>query len=73
MAEQHASTARDLLRGKRTEIDALNGYIARRGEALGVDVHVNRTLHALVKLRETERTLKATYRHNLQRSMSLPR
>lgn len=52
MAGQHSSTAQDVLRGKRTEIDALNGYVARRGEALGVDVPVNRTLHALVKLRE---------------------
>ncbi len=52
MAEQYSSTAQDILRGKRTEIDSLNGFIARRGEALGVDVPVNRTLHALVKLRE---------------------
>jgi 2-dehydropantoate 2-reductase len=52
MAGQHSSTAQDIVRGKPTEIDSLNGYIARRGEALGVDVPVNRTLHALVKLRE---------------------
>lgn len=52
MAGQYSSTAQDVLRGKPTEIDALNGYIARRGEALRVDVPVNRTLHALVKLRE---------------------
>jgi 2-dehydropantoate 2-reductase len=52
MSEQYSSTAQDILRGKRTEIDSLNGYVARRGEALGVDVPVNRTLHALVKLRE---------------------
>lgn len=52
MAGQFSSTAQDILRGKRTEIDALNGYVARRGEALGVPVPVNRTLHALVKLRE---------------------
>jgi 2-dehydropantoate 2-reductase len=52
MAEQYSSTAQDVMRGKPTEIDSLNGYIARRGDALGVDVPVNRTLHALVKLRE---------------------
>ena len=52
MSEQYSSTAQDILRGKRTEIDSLNGYVARRGEALGVDVPVNRTMHALVKLRE---------------------
>jgi 2-dehydropantoate 2-reductase len=42
-------------RGKPTEIDALNGYVAERGAALGVDAPVNRTLHALVKLREAGR------------------
>jgi 2-dehydropantoate 2-reductase len=52
MAEQYSSTAQDIMRGKPTEIDSLNGYIARRGDALGIAVPVNRTLHALVKLRE---------------------
>ncbi len=52
LAGQHSSTAQDIARGKPTEIDALNGYVVARGEALGVDVPVNRTLHALVKLRE---------------------
>lgn len=47
-----SSTAQDLARGKRTEIDALNGYVARRGAALGVPTPVNATLHALVKLLE---------------------
>jgi 2-dehydropantoate 2-reductase len=52
MPEATSSTAQDIARGKRTEIDHLNGYVARRGEALGVPVPVNRTLHALVKLLE---------------------
>lgn len=47
-----SSTAQDLARGKKTEIDELNGYIARRGEELGVPTPVNQVLHALVKLRE---------------------
>ena len=47
-----SSTAQDLQRGKRTEIDALNGYVARRGAELGVPAPVNQTLHALVKLVE---------------------
>lgn len=47
-----SSTAQDLARGKRTEIDSLNGYVARRGAELGVETPVNRTLHALVKLLE---------------------
>lgn len=52
MPGQISSTAQDIGNGKATEIDALNGYVARRGEALGVPTPVNRTLHALVKLLE---------------------
>jgi 2-dehydropantoate 2-reductase len=52
MPGQYSSTAQDMQRGKPTEIDALNGYVAERGAKLGVDAPVNRTLHALVKLRE---------------------
>ncbi len=47
-----SSTAQDLTRGKHTEIDALNGFIARRGAELGVPTPVNHTLFALVKLLE---------------------
>src|SRR5258707_11237527 len=49
-AGQYASTAQDLARGKRSEIDHLNGFIVRRGEALGVATPANRLLHAIVKL-----------------------
>jgi 2-dehydropantoate 2-reductase len=52
MAGATSSTAQDIARGRRTEIDHLNGYVVRRGEALGVATPVNRTLHALVKLLE---------------------
>lgn len=52
MPQQYSSTAQDLARGKPTEIDHLNGHVARRGEALGIPTPVNRTLHALVKLAE---------------------
>ncbi len=52
MASQSSSTAQDLARGKRTEIDHLNGYVVRKGEALGVATPANRALHALVKLLE---------------------
>jgi 2-dehydropantoate 2-reductase len=51
-AGQYASTAQDLARGKRSEIDHLNGFIVRRGEALGVATPANRLLHAIVKLIE---------------------
>jgi 2-dehydropantoate 2-reductase len=52
MDQAVSSTAQDILRGKRTEIDALNGYVVRRGQELGVATPVNETLHALIKLRE---------------------
>jgi len=52
MAEALSSTAQDMNRGKRTEIDSLNGYIARRGAELGVPTPVNQALYALVKLAE---------------------
>lgn len=50
----YSSTAQDLERGKRTEIDALNGYVVRRGAGLGVATPVNQTLLALVKLCEAQ-------------------
>jgi 2-dehydropantoate 2-reductase len=53
-AGQYASTAQDLARGKRSEIDHLNGFIVRRGEALGVAAPANRLLHAIVKLIESK-------------------
>ncbi len=54
MRTQYSSTAQDLARGKRTEIDDLNGLIVRRGEALGVPTPANRVLWALVKLLESK-------------------
>jgi len=52
MASQYSSTAQDILRGKATEIDMLNGFVAERAAALGMAAPISRTLHALVKLRE---------------------
>ena len=52
MPSQLSSTAQDLARGKRSEIDYLNGLIVRRGEALGIATPANRVLWALVKLLE---------------------
>jgi 2-dehydropantoate 2-reductase len=49
---QFSSTAQDLARGKATEIDFLNGYVVRRGQALGIPTPANRVLWALVKLME---------------------
>ncbi|MFC3684024.1 ketopantoate reductase family protein [Hydrogenophaga luteola] len=52
MPSQYSSTAQDLMRGKPSEIDHLNGYVVRRGEALGVPTPANRVLWAVVKLVE---------------------
>ena len=52
MPAQLSSTAQDLARGKRSEIDCLNGLIVRRGEALGIATPANRVLWALVRLLE---------------------
>ena len=54
MQDQYSSTAQDLARGKLTEIDYLNGFIVRRGEALGIATPVNRVMWALVKLLESK-------------------
>jgi 2-dehydropantoate 2-reductase len=51
---QYSSTAQDLARGKRSEIDHLNGLIVRRGEAQGIATPANRLLHAIVKLIESK-------------------
>jgi 2-dehydropantoate 2-reductase len=52
MSGQFSSTAQDLARGKRTEIDHLNGFVVRKADALGVGTPANRALHALVKALE---------------------
>jgi 2-dehydropantoate 2-reductase len=57
MAGAFSSTAQDLSRGQPTEIDALNGYIARRGAELGIAVPVNHALFTLMKLVEQKRVI----------------
>jgi len=52
MPGQYSSTAQDLARHKKTEIDHLNGFVVHKGEALGVRTPVNRVLLALVKALE---------------------
>ena len=52
MTDVFSPTAQDLNRGHPTEIDALNGYISRRGAELGIPVPVNHALFTLVKLAE---------------------
>jgi 2-dehydropantoate 2-reductase len=52
MPGQLSSTAQDLARGKKSEIEHLNGVVVRKAQALGVPAPVNRTLLALVQLLE---------------------
>ena len=53
MPNQFSSTAQDLARGKKTEIDHLNGYVVRSAATLGIDTPVNRSLFVMVKLMES--------------------
>jgi 2-dehydropantoate 2-reductase len=50
--EQYSSTAQDIVRGKPTEIDYLNGHVVKRGRALGIETPANQVLWAMVKLIE---------------------
>jgi 2-dehydropantoate 2-reductase len=50
MAAQRSSTAQDLARGKKTEIEHLNGYVVRRGKDLGVLAPTNRAILCSVLL-----------------------
>ena len=52
MPDQRSSTAQDLARGRRTEIDHLNGLVVRRGRAHGIPTPVNQTLQGVVHLLE---------------------
>ena len=60
MPGQYSSTAQDLMRGKPSEIDFLNGYVVRRGDALGVPTPANRVLWTLVKLVERQASIDET-------------
>ncbi|WP_458189540.1 ketopantoate reductase family protein [Haladaptatus sp. NG-WS-4] len=55
-AANTSSMRQDFDAGRRTEIDAINGYVVARGRALGVETPVNRTLAALVLVWERENT-----------------
>jgi 2-dehydropantoate 2-reductase len=50
----YSSTAQDLERRKRTEIDALNGFVVHRGLQRAIATPVNQTLVSLVRLREAQ-------------------
>ena len=50
-ARHRSSMLQDLERGRPTEIDAINGYVAARGEALGIPAPVNATLTRMIRAR----------------------
>jgi len=52
MAKQKSSTAQDLMKFKKTEIDYLNGYIVQRGLAHQISTPANQSVYALVKMLE---------------------
>ncbi|MFB6131623.1 MAG: ketopantoate reductase family protein [Salinigranum sp.] len=57
-ARNHSSMRQDVTAGRRTEIDAITGYVVDRAGRRGVAVPVNRTLFALVRTWEAERNLR---------------
>jgi len=50
--EHHPSMLQDMHRGKKTEIDALNGAVVAMGAELGIDVPCNWTITQLIKGKE---------------------
>ncbi len=48
-AENRSSMLQDLEKGKRTEVEFINGAIVKKGEELGIDCPVNRTILNLVR------------------------
>lgn len=59
MPGQFSSTAQDVMRGRRSEIDDLNGYIVWKGKALAIDTPANQALYSIVKLLESAFTVPA--------------
>jgi len=55
MPGQLSSTAQDILRGKPTEIDFLNGFVVRKGAELGIPTPTNRALQVVTHLAEEGR------------------
>lgn len=53
--DHRPSMLRDIERGRRTEIEALNGMIVRYGRREGIPTPVNEMISHLVRFRETRR------------------
>ncbi|MCX8044529.1 MAG: ketopantoate reductase family protein [Desulfobacterota bacterium] len=61
--EHHPSMLQDVLRGKPTEIDSLNGAIADLAVKVGCDAPYNTLLRSLIKAKETSCVRTATSTH----------
>jgi 2-dehydropantoate 2-reductase len=60
MPNQMSSTAQDLVRGKPSEIDFLNGYVVRKGAELGIPTPTNQALQVMVKLAQRGKELSGS-------------
>jgi 2-dehydropantoate 2-reductase len=47
--DQRPSMAQDIAKGRRTETEYINGFIAARGTEIGVPAPVQAKMHAVVK------------------------
>ena len=61
-AEQRPSMGQDMMKGRRTEIEFLNGFVVREGEKLGLPCRANAVLTDIVK-RVEKGELKPDPRH----------
>jgi 2-dehydropantoate 2-reductase len=61
-AEQRPSMGQDMQKGRRTEIEFLNGYVVREGEKVGIKARANAVLTDIVK-RVEKGELKPDPRH----------
>jgi 2-dehydropantoate 2-reductase len=48
-AEQRPSMGQDMMKGRRTEIEFLNGFVVREGEKVGINARANALLVGIVK------------------------
>jgi 2-dehydropantoate 2-reductase len=53
MSTQISSTAQDLRRGKKSEIDYLNGYIVKLGKEYEILTPLNESVYAMIKMLES--------------------
>jgi 2-dehydropantoate 2-reductase len=46
---QRPSMGQDILKGRRTETEDINGLVARRGEEVGIDVTLHRRVNEAIR------------------------